>query len=111
MPKSVLQSNWWYNRIGDKNKDGVYPKVEYDTYRLLEEHGFEQVPTSSTFEGFQFSSDRTMKLGKKVIAPEHLKGYMTAPWRLTNARELYALINDAYQFGIAKKDVYPEECK
>ena len=111
MPKSVLQSNWWYNTIKEKNSDGIYPRAEYDTYRVLEEAGFDQIPTSSSFEGYQFSSDRTMKLGKNVIHPERLKGYMTVPWRNTRTRELYALFNDAYQFGIAKKDVYPETCK
>ena len=46
---------------------------------------------------------------KDKIAPERLKGYMTAPWYGTRTGEQYRLMNDAVKLGMAKAKVYPEE--
>lgn len=105
MPKSVLQSNWWYNRIR-KNEDGTYKGVQYDTYRILEEAGYDQVLCCSTCEGYHRSASETMQLGKEEIAPERLLGYMTAPWCNPRPNTELRLMNDALQFGVAKKTWY-----
>lgn len=105
MPKSVLQSNWWYNKIR-KNDDGCYREVQYDTYRILEAAGYDQVPTCSTCEGYNLSALETMQLGKEEIAPKHLFGYMTAPWQNPRANTQFQLMNDALQFGVAKRTIY-----
>lgn len=109
MPKSVLQSNWAYHRVV-RNADGSYKDVEYDTYLKLQAAGFDQVPTSSTWRVW-YNSEQTMELGKEHIAPEHLKGFMTAAWQYTIPESKYALLNDAVRFGYAKKRIYPEFCK
>ena len=85
------------------------PRKTDQLVRILEEAGYDQVPTCSAVEGDYFSAERTMDMGKEVIAPERLVGYMTAPWRNTRTRDVYALLHDAYQFGIAKKLEYPKE--
>ena len=108
MPKSVLQSNWHYLPIF-KNKDGSYSEIQVDTYRILEEAGFDQVPTCSTIYGHDNSGLWTMEEFKDKIAPERLKGYMTAPWYGTRTGEEYRLMNDAVKLGRAKAKVYPEE--
>lgn len=110
MPNDVLQSNWWYNKIR-KNLDGTYKNVKYDTYRVLEEAGFDQIPTCSTCEGYQWSAYETMQLAEEVIGQERLKGYMTTPWKNPRTYEIYTLLNDALKFGVAKKRIYPEQCK
>lgn len=107
MPKSVLQSNWAYHPV-KKNADGTYRDVEYQTYCILEEAGFDQVPTSSTW-GCWHNSLETMKLSREHIAPERLVGHMTASWMYTRPSMIYALLHDALQFGNAKKAIYPEE--
>jgi len=107
MPKSVLQSNWAYNPV-KRNPDGTYPDKRYNTYLKLEAAGFDQVPTSSTWDVW-YNSQETMELGKEHIAPERLKGYMTAAWHFTIPQAKYALLNDAVRFGYARKDVYAEE--
>ena len=107
MPKSVLQSNWAYNRIR-YNADGTYASVSYQTYLALEEAGFEQVPTSSCCS-FRSNSLETMQLGKAHITQERLLGYMTAPWYRTLPKWRFGLLHDALQFGEAKKEVYPED--
>ena len=106
MPKSVLQSNWAYHAI-KRNPDGSLVDTAYQTYVILEEHGFDQVPTSSTWTRW-FNSLETMKLSKEFISPDRLVGHMTAGWFFTTKEHLYSLYNDAYRFGLAKNEVYPE---
>jgi hypothetical protein len=107
MPKSVLQSNWAYNTV-KRNPDGSYKEAHYQTYVTLEEHGFDQVPTSSTWSRWHNSKD-TMLLSKEHIAQERLVGHMTASWFFTTKENIYSLLNDAYRFGLAKQDVYPND--
>lgn len=74
MPKSVLQSNWYYDH--SFSEDINYVKF----YMLLEENGFEQVPAGSNWfcsENFE----RTVKFCKERIAPERLKGFMQTVWK------------------------------
>lgn len=106
MPKSVLQSNWAYHRI-KKTPEGGYD-VPYSTYLKLEEAGFEQVPTSSTWEVW-YNSKETMELAKEHIAPDRLRGFMTCAWMFTRPYAKYALLHDALQFGLAKQEVFPEK--
>lgn len=105
MPKSALQSNGVYTPIR-KNPDGTYRDEWVEAYVKLEEAGYDQVPTSSTHDNW-YNSLETMKLSKEVMAPERLVGHMTAPWQYTQNYARYALLNDAFQFGNAKKEIYP----
>ena len=107
MPKSVLLSNAWYNRIR-KKPDGTYKEVQLNTYRLLENAGYDQIPCSSTFEGVAVCAFETMRLGKETIAEERLYGYMTAPWYNPRCGMEYQLMNDARQFRLGLEKVYPE---
>jgi len=52
---------------------------------------------------------QTMQLGIDTIAPERLKGYMTAPWCNPKADCELRLMNDAKRFGTAKRTLYPNE--
>lgn len=76
MPKSVLQSNWYYGETFNK-------KIKYvKAYHDLEEHGYDQVPTGSTWstsENFQ----KTVAYCKKHIAPERLLGFLQTVWKPT----------------------------
>ncbi len=109
MPKSALQSNWWYQNLA-YDKDGKIPELRYEAYLTLEEHGYDQVPTVSTCWGRVGCAEQTMELGKKYFAPERAKGYMTAPWRMTYKHMLYGLMFDAVCFARGKSKIYPEEC-
>lgn len=106
MPKAVLQSNWYY-RTTQKKPDGSFLWKQYETYEALEKAGFDQFPTSSAI-WYAPNSEETMELCREVIAPERLKGYMTAPWYFTTDADRFALLNDAKRFGDAKKKIYPE---
>ena len=78
MPKSVLQSNWYYGTAFTEEAD-ERQKTRAETYALLEKAGFDQVPTGSNCYNNQ-NLGLTVPFCRKVIAPERLKGFMTAPW-------------------------------
>lgn len=109
MSKDALQSNWYYGTLR-KNKDGSYQKIEVETYRILEKAGFDQVPTSSALSRW-YNASENMEMGKEVIAPERLKGYLTCSWYFAYDRYYYAMLHEAHLFKLAKQKNYPEECK
>ena len=83
MPKSVLQSNWYYGakfnpaEMGDRSK-------YVEAYEWLDKAGFEQVPTGSNFScDTNFAG--TVKFCDEKCHKELLKGYMMAPWTRTFA--------------------------
>lgn len=110
MPKSVLQSNWWYQNLVFE-KDYKVPDFRYEAYLTLNEHGFDQVPTASVCWGRAGNAEQTMELCKKFCDDNLIKGYMTAPWRMTYKQNLYGLMFDAVCFNEGKKHIYPEECE
>jgi hypothetical protein len=84
MPKSVLQSNWYYDSDFDLNKLEEPEKTYVKLYNDLEAHGYDQVPTGSN-HGNDTNMGATVDYCKKVIDPSRLYGFMTAPWRPTLA--------------------------
>lgn len=111
MPKSVLQSNWYY---GSFTKDNVPENrlISINTYIELDRLGFEQVPTPSTWSMPNgINQQQTLDFCRQNVSPELLKGYMTVPWARTwRDREFY-LKNDAHMFYVARKMYYPETLK
>ena len=76
MPKSVLQSNWYYSSQFNPGTNSVKAYLELDA------HGYEQVPTGSNHsipENFALTVDYC----RKNMDPSLLKGFMQAPWRPT----------------------------
>ncbi|MBQ3049862.1 MAG: hypothetical protein IJC94_07905 [Oscillospiraceae bacterium] len=104
MPKEVLQSNWYYGRDFFKGKDGKY-NTSVQTYIDLEEMGYDQVPTASTW-GSPSNEVRTVLFCRDNIAPERLKGFMTAPWQFTIPGCKYPLLADAASFAEARRQGY-----
>ena len=81
MPKSVLQSNWYY---GHTFKLDLPVREDHDcnaqnAYVELEKAGFDQVPTPSNWS-VDDCVDGTVKFAKEHISPERLKGFLSAPW-------------------------------
>jgi len=81
MPKSVLQSNWYYGKSFDVAKLGG-SSAYVEAYDWLDKAGFDQVPTGSNF------SCDTNFAGTVAYCDAHcdahrLKGYMMAPWTRT----------------------------
>jgi hypothetical protein len=84
MPKSVLQSNWYYElefeRHFPDDAPGWQRAAKY--YRQLEEHGCDQIPTASNWSS-PLNFGMTVEHCRQVIAPERLKGFLMAPWKPT----------------------------
>ena len=107
MPKSVLQSNWWYRPLV-REKDGAVSDYHYQAYLALDKAGFDQVPTVSTVWGLADNAKQTMELAQTELTQQHVKGFMTAPWRGTYKENLYDLLNDACRLGQGKLAIYPD---
>lgn len=76
MPKSVVQSNWYYDIKFD-------PSVNYvKAYHTLAEHGYDQIPTGSNWSHPE-SFEMTVDYLRKVVPPERLLGFLQTPWKPT----------------------------
>lgn len=110
--KDVLLSNWFYKRFPKNFDPRADAATDYATgaaklYYKLSEWGYDQVPTGSTWS-WNLNNKETMRFCKTYAKDEKILGYMTAPWLFTVPQKYYALLNDAFNFGNAKKDIYPE---
>jgi hypothetical protein len=77
MPKSVLQSNWYY----DASFDPAQQKY-VQAYLDLDKAGFDQIPTGSNWSN-DVNFKGTVEFCKKNLTPAHLKGFLMAPWFFT----------------------------
>lgn len=77
MPKSVLQSNWYYGADFDP------AKVKYvQAYLDLDRAGFDQVPTGSNWST-DVNFNGTVSFCRKNLTADRLKGFLMAPWFFT----------------------------
>ena len=89
MPRSVLQSNWYYGR----RWEGEPPERPYETKRLaafekLDKAGFDQVPTGTNWVPPYFKKGENndanfsclVKHCRKHVDPKRLKGFVNASW-------------------------------
>ena len=105
MPKSVIQSNWYYGAY-DTRPD--FPsRYRMVTFNRLDELGYDQIPVTSAFSNAQ-SPIQCMGYCKGVISPEHLLGFNAIPWHNTAADEYYSLIHDAERCWQGRKRYFPE---
>ncbi|MCI5549880.1 MAG: hypothetical protein MR418_01355 [Clostridiales bacterium] len=109
MPRSVLQSNWWYDPM-PRGADGVFTDHRPDTYRLLDKAGFDQVLTACSTWSYQFSDKDTLEYASEDLRGSvNFKGVIAAPWQLTTQEDYYTLLDEANRFGLAKKQFFPAE--
>lgn len=76
MPKSVLQSNWYYRKSFD---DLTLPQLK--AYTDLEANGYDQVPTgTSYYPDIQENMMGNVQYCSKNIADERLLGFLQTVW-------------------------------
>jgi hypothetical protein len=76
MPKSVVQSNWYYGRSFSR-------KLHYvQAYLDLQAHGYDQIPTGSNWSCLE-NFPRTVAFCRRNIDPRHLLGFLQTSWRPT----------------------------
>lgn len=76
MPKTVLQSNWYYDVKFDSSVRAVH------AYHELAEKGYDQVPTGSNWSSPE-NFGKTVDYLRKNLPAEHLLGFMQTPWKPT----------------------------
>lgn len=88
MPLRVLQSNWYYGKEFPLSEDD--PRNCVRSYLWLDEMGYEQVPTGSTWQGFE-NYPRMAEYCQEQISPQRLLGFLMTTWRPTIAsrREIH----------------------
>lgn len=98
MPKSILQSNWYYDSSFDVNKLEGARKTYVQLYQNLEKQGFDQVPTGSNHSN-DVNMEGTIEHCRHLIDPSRLYGFMTAPWRPTMTQCLERHLEAINQIG------------
>ena len=106
MPKSVLQSNWFYYKFMDA-APGEKPHRAICAYEDLDRLGYDQIPGCSTWNNNQ-NTYQTLAFGRDKLSENLLLGYMTIPWCGNKRDDEYILKNDAHRLYLARKAVYPE---
>jgi len=76
MPRSVLQSNWYYG-------DSFSRRIPYvKAYLDLDRHGYDQVPTGSNWRsGVNF--ERTVRFSRRNLTGRRLLGFLQTTWMPT----------------------------
>jgi hypothetical protein len=87
MPKSVLQSNWYYDRK-------FSPKIGYvKAYLDLDRHGYDQVPTGANILASWAHPDSfpgNVRFCTRNLAKRRLKGFLQTLWLPTTKENLRA---------------------
>lgn len=99
MPKSVLQSNWYYRKDFDDEK---LPQLK--AYLDLEAHGFDQIPTGTSFyKDNQENMLNNVQYCVQHIADSRLLGFLQTPWAATLDANRELILNGIELMGNAKK--------
>lgn len=87
MPKSILQSNWYYGlwfEAAEENRPRMLRQGEQHlTYLDLDEHGYEQIATASTWQNRWDNFAMTVDFCTSRLAQERLLGFLQTSWLMT----------------------------
>ncbi len=98
-PKSVVQSNWYYDESHggfDLAANTTSDHKRLETFWKLEKAGFDQIPCGTNWVGWKRREEncgaddvigRLVRLGRDVISDGHLLGFMMAPWKSCDTEE------------------------
>ena len=98
MPKTVLQSNWYYSRFFDKPDE----RVGLRSFDLLDKHGYDQIPTGSVWSSSTNFEDLT-KYCAEHVSGEHLLGMMQTTWERVDKGWFHMHTEAADRLAAAKK--------
>ena len=103
-PKSVLMSNWFY----DDNNGGfelatnhTWARKQLQNFYDLEKYGFDQVPCGTNWVGggrrkLKIGADdvigKLIRLCRRDVPANHLKGFMMAPWKSLDGEENFKTV-------------------
>ena len=101
MPRSVLQSNWYYGTHFESSKN-EHRVRRCKMFRKLSDAGFDEMPCGSNYESDE-NFGALVPYCEKAIAPERLKGFLMAPWFFTVPMKEKKLLDAMDQVGTAIK--------
>ena len=83
MPKSVVQSNWYYGEKFDFEEMNESQQKYVKAYLDLQSHGYDQIPTGSYHADNEKSIGNTVEFCKKHIDDSRLLGFLQSFWKPT----------------------------
>ena len=101
MPRSVLQSNWYYGTHFESSKN-AHRLLRCKMFRRLSDAGFDEIPCGSNYES-DGNFGALVPYCDKNVAPERLKGFLMAPWFATLPYKEQKLIDAMDQVGAVIK--------
>ena len=108
MPKSAIQSNWYYARFR-KYADGDISNKRISTYEELDALGYKQIPCTSTcrgYDGGELNCIQTILHAKEKMTDDRVLGFMMAPWRNTVPLEEHYLKDASLRLMDARERVF-----
>ncbi len=109
MPKDVVQSNWFYSPYQDY-PEGHFLNSALKAFKALDEAGYEQIPTCSTYEG-PANPAETLLYIPTVTSDNLLLGYCNAPWLQIRKDNEHLLMDSVERLWYARKKFAPETLK
>lgn len=106
--KEPIYSPWAYFRTLNPQLLPDYEQDVFNGIKLLDELGFDIVPTVSTCSDY-CSTDDVIGYAKNAVKEENLLGYMTAPWIPTMDVCVESIQNELYTFNTALNKYYKKE--
>ena len=94
MPRTVLQSNWYYGKELDVTKVQEKHRAEVETYATLEKARYDQMPCGSTYSCRE-NFGRTIDHCRNIIKGDRLKGFFMAPWYYRTQEDCRAKIMES----------------
>lgn len=83
VPKTVMQSIWYYDRDFLYPGTPSYPMWDaYKYYSFLDEHGYKQMPAGSIWMAYE-NMTLLSEFCREKISPNNLAGYMMTTWEPT----------------------------
>jgi hypothetical protein len=98
MPKSVLQSNWYYGTSFETNVSAV------QCYLDLDGHGYDQIPTGSNWTNTE-NFGRTAEFCRHHVSADRLVGFLMTVWRPTMPDYRFRLL-EGVELVRAAKEAY-----
>ncbi len=104
MPKSVVQSNWYYGESFDLNQviECLHPRVK--GYADLEAGGYDQIPTGSYHDKNSKSIGNTVDFCSDRIDDKRLLGFLQTFWMPTTEKYRKSILQGIDLVGDARKN-------
>jgi hypothetical protein len=103
MPKSVIQSNWYYGEDFSSDRMSAGAKTAVKAYAELNQRGYDQIPTGSNHFNNPKSIGNTVKYCKEHIDNSKLLGFLQTFWKPTIETYRTLILEGIELTGEAKK--------